>query len=610
MLEITGRMKQRASQEAGAGTITHAIMPAELVRSPTDIGDAEALFESILAASVDCIKILSIDGHLELMNGPGLCAMEISNFDQIIGKEWAALWPSGGRQLVRNAVERARTGAAVRFSAPCPTAKGSPRWWDVIVSPIRDQQGRITRFLAISRDITVHRDTAERLRRIGEQDPLTNLPNRRSFQMRVEAAALRAMEGQWNFGLLLLDLDRFKHVNDTHGHVAGDHLLRTVARRLRDMLDGDKLLARLGGDEFAVIVQDVADDVELLRLGEAILERLQRPTFFDGRLIHVGASIGGALFSADGTSAQELIKNADTALCATKAQGRGGIQIFRQHMRQRAQREASQLSLARIAISEKSVLPFYQPKICLASSRISGLEALLRWKHPRLGIQLPETLGEAFNDYELASKLGGLVQQAVVRDLRHWLREGVDFGHVSINASPAEFMRDDYAERLLKLLAEAEIRPSLVQIEVTEHAFLAQGAEYVERALRVLSASGIRISLDDFGTGYSSLSHIKDFPVDTLKIDKSFVSTIETAGESAAIVRALVELAKNLSIEVVAEGVENEAQRSFLMGIGCGYGQGFLFSKPLQMADATEWLRKGFGELVLPKYSSHLRPGT
>jgi len=181
---------------------------------------------------------------------------------------------------------------------------------------------------------------------------------------------------------------------------------------------------------------------------------------------------------------------------------------------------------------------------------------------------------------------------------------------VSINASPAEFMRDDYAERLLKLLAEAEIRPSLVQIEVTEHAFLAQGAEYVERALRVLSASGIRISLDDFGTGYSSLSHIKDFPVDTLKIDKSFVSTIETAGESAAIVRALVELAKNLSIEVVAEGIENEAQRSFLMGIGCGYGQGFLFSKPLQMADATEWLRKGFGELVLPKYSSHLRPGT
>jgi EAL domain-containing protein (putative c-di-GMP-specific phosphodiesterase class I) len=189
----------------------------------------------------------------------------------------------------------------------------------------------------------------------------------------------------------------------------------------------------------------------------------------------------------------------------------------------------------------------------------------------------------------------------VIDDIRAWLRQSVDFGHVSINASPAEFMRDDYAERLVKRVEQAGICPSLVQIEVTEHAFLAQGADYVERALRVLSANGIRISLDDFGTGYSSLSHIKDFPVDILKIDRSFVSTLETVAESAAIVRALVELARNLSMEVVAEGVENEAQRRFLTGIGCGYGQGFLFSKPLKMEEIARLLRKQSGGSATPQ---------
>ncbi|MBV9930632.1 MAG: EAL domain-containing protein [Alphaproteobacteria bacterium] len=577
------------------------MLPAKRGSGAEDLAGAGALFDSILAASVDCIKILSVDGRIELMNGPGLCAMEIDDFDQLVGQEWAALWPVAGRALVRNAVARARAGAAVRFSAPCPTAKGSPRWWDVIVTPLRDGRGRITRFLAMSRDITAQRDTAERLRRIGEQDPLTDLPNRRWFQMRVEAAALRAMESGSSFGLLLLDLDRFKQVNGTLGHGAGDQLLRTVARRLRDALKADAWLARVGGDEFALIVHGASTDSQLVRLGETIVERLQRPIPYDGQLMHPSASIGGALFPADAASAHELLKNAETALDDSKARARGGIQMFQQHMRQQAQKEASQLSLARVAVFEKSVLPFYQPKTCLVSGRISGLEALLRWEHPRSGIQGPETISEAFKDYDLASRLGDLIQERVMKDIRCWLREGVHFGHVSINAAPAEFMHDDYAERLVKRLSYAGIQPALIQVEVTEHAFLAQGAKYVERALRLLSATGIRISLDDFGTGYSSLSHVKDFPLDILKVDRSFVSTVESVPESAAIVRAVVDLARHLSIEVVAEGVETEAQLEFLRSIGCDFGQGFLFSKPLTMAQTTELLRKKATEPALPR---------
>jgi diguanylate cyclase (GGDEF)-like protein/PAS domain S-box-containing protein len=607
MMEIENGGRRSATGEFGIGPVAHPTPPARRVSSLEDLADAQALFESILAASVDCIKILSLDARIELMNGPGLCAMEVDDYDQLVGQEWAALWPIAGRSLVRNAVSRARAGAAVRFSAPCPTARGTPRWWDVIVTPIRDRRGRISRFLAISRDITVHRSTAERLRTVGKQDPLTDLPNRRSFQMRVEAAALRAMENGSSFGLLLLDLDRFKQVNATLGHGAGDHLLRTMASRLRGMLKADACLARLGGDEFGIIVHDAATGAELVRLGEAIVSRVQRPIPFDGRFIHASASIGGALFPADGASAHELLKSADTALHATKNRGRGGMQLFQEHMRQRAQREASQLSLARVAVFEKSVLPFYQPKTCLASGRISGLEALLRWEHPRLGIQAPETIGEAFKDHELASRLGDLIQEAVIRDVGRWLDQGVDFGHVSINAAPAEFMRNDYAERLVKRLSEAGICPSLIQIEVTEHAFLAQGSEHVEHALRILRAKGIRISLDDFGTGYSSLSHIKDFPVDILKVDRSFVSTVETVPESAAIVRALVDLAKQLSIEVVGEGVENEAQLGFLKKIGCDYGQGFLFSKPLTMAQMTDLLRQQTAEPALPKWPTLIR---
>ena len=567
----------------------------ERKRSEQALRESELLHRSILQASADCIMMISLGGDLELMNSPGLAAFELDDFKKVEGRPWEALWPQAARKAAAAALAEARSGKVARLMDLCPTAKGTAKWWDVVVTPMFDDHGRVIRLLAIARDITASRKAADQLKWASEHDGLTSLPNRRCFQAHLQAATVRAMQSGEVVGLLLLDLDHFKHVNDTLGHAAGDHLLKTFADRLKQSIRSDDFVARLGGDEFAVILRGTGEK-EMRQAGQSILRRLQAPIAFDGRVISAGASIGGALFPRDASSANELFNNADSALYALKGEGRGGITMFHQHMRQQAQKVASQLSLARIAISEKSVIPYYQPKIHLASGRIAGFEALLRWKHPSRGIQLPETVAEAFKDYELASKIGELMQEKVLDDVRSWIRAGINFPHVSINAAPAEFLRDDYAERLLRLMSAREVPAQLVEVEVTEHVFLERGSEYVARALTHLKRAGVRIALDDFGTGYSSLSHLRDFPVDVVKIDRSFVEKMVEETEISSIVTAVIDLATSLRIEVVAEGIETELQRAALVEKGCSIGQGYLFGRPAAADEVRRLIQRGARE--------------
>jgi diguanylate cyclase (GGDEF)-like protein/PAS domain S-box-containing protein len=538
---------------------------------------SEAVSRSMLEASVDCIKLLSLEGKIEFMNAPGMRAMEIDDFATIEGQPWCSLWPGEGKAEAVEAIQQASLGETARFHAFRPTAHGSYRWWDVVVTPILGNQGTVAQLLAISRDTTIHRRTSESLRIASEQDALTGLANRGAFQLHLDAAALRAMKSGTKLGLLVFDLDHFKSVNDSLGHPAGDHLLKTFAERLKEFSRSTDFVARLGGDEFAVIVEDLKQEDDLLNAATSLLDRVRAPVFYDGSAIPSGASIGGAIFPRDAGNANDLLNNADIALYANKADGGDGVTMFHHHMRQFAQVKTSQINLARIAVSDRLILPYYQPKVRLDTGQIYGFEALLRWVHPSAGIQSPDTIFEAFGDYQLASAIGEQMQLAVARDVSKWCKAGVEFGTVSINASPSEFLRNDYAERLLARLAELGTDPRRIEVEVTEHAFLNRAAEYVSRAITILSSAGVRISLDDFGTGHSSLSHIKDFPVDILKIDRSFVREIERGGEGAAIVTAVIGLAHNLALEVVAEGVETEAQKEFLVQKGCDFGQGYLF---------------------------------
>jgi diguanylate cyclase (GGDEF)-like protein/PAS domain S-box-containing protein len=543
--------------------------------------ESEQLHRGVLNASADCIKILSISGCLELMNEPGRNVMQIDDFETIRGRSWADLWPSAARARVRSAVEEAALGGVSRFTDFCPTAGGTPKWWDVVVTPMFDETGTVTRLLAISRDITEQRRNSEQLQWASDHDALTGLPNRRAFNARLQAAVLRAMKSGHATGLLLMDLDHFKHVNDTMGHASGDELLRAFAERLKGVLRHGDYVARLGGDEFAIILEQVTGDQDLLALGSALTVRLREPIKVGDHYVTASTSIGGALFPRDASSASDLMKCADTALYARKSDGRGGTKLFEAELREDAQRVAHELALGRAAIGSGRVVPFYQPKINLKSHEVVGYEALLRWMDPETGVQLPHTVAESFKNYELAAGLGEIMQRQVMLDVAEGrVPDGAGM-RVSINAAPAEFLRDDYAERFLALVAQTSVDPQALEVEVTEQVFFERHSRFVARALNKLHDSGVSVSMDDFGTGYSSLSHLRDFPVDVLKIDMSFVQQICSDPEIRSIVAAVIELARSLKIEVVAEGLETKSQLDMLLSMGCAVGQGYFFGRPL-----------------------------
>jgi diguanylate cyclase (GGDEF)-like protein/PAS domain S-box-containing protein len=544
--------------------------------------EKERLYRTILQTSTDCIVLFDSEGCFEFVNSAAVKALELPELDEIRGRHWTEFWSGEVGAAIGDAIRRAIDGEPVRLHGRGPTAKGTKRWWDAVTLPVFDESGSVNGVLSVSRDVTRERERSEELKWASEHDALTHLPNRRAFQARLQGATARAMKAGERVGLLLIDVDHFKHVNDTLGHSAGDDLLKAVGERLRNCVRNRDFVARIGGDEFAIIIEEGASEELLLRVGKQLLERIQAPLRTEGRAVTAGASIGGALFPTNAGSANDLFKSADTALYALKHDGRGGTRLFDAYMLEEAERSASQLRLARGAVTDRTVVPVYQPKFEIEGGGLLGLEALLRWRDPRRGLQLPGTLEEAFGDYELAAKIGELMQKKVARDVQKWIESGLDFGRVAINAAPAEFLRDDYAERFLAVLEHHGLSPRRFEVEVTEHAFVGRATGYVARALAILKDAEVSISLDDFGTGSSSLSHLRDFPVDTVKIDMSFIQQMTENDEIAAIVSAVVRLAGSLAIQVIAEGVETPDQLDLLRAMGCGIAQGHLFSPAVE----------------------------
>jgi diguanylate cyclase (GGDEF)-like protein len=396
-------------------------------------------------------------------------------------------------------------------------------------------------------------------------------------------------------GLLVMDLDHLKQINDRFGHDAGDALLKEFAQRLRSIVRSTDTIARLGGDEFAVILPEIAEEGDVAAMADAILARMQEPLKRDGKLLDCRTSIGGAISVGFGTSPEELQKQADLALYRSKTSGRGAFKMFVTTMREESQRTASALEVAARAVASDWIVPFYQPKVVLATGALGGFEALLRWHHPRTGIQSPEKIAPAFNDTELGTAIGERMRSCILKDMRGWLDAGLPFGRIAINASAAEFRRDNYAERVLDDLRRMDVPARCLEVEVTESVFLGSGAEFVERALRTLSVEGVTIALDDFGTGYASLSHLKRYPVDAIKIDRTFVNGLETDADDAAIVRALLSLGRNLGIEVVAEGVESAFQATLLQRMSCDLVQGYHFGRPMPAEDVTPFVTSWAG---------------
>ena len=493
----------------------------------------------------------------------------------------ACIHPADRAQF-QEVLQQARANGIPRFEATCRIRRAddrTERWVTMNGWRIYGAGNRLRRIIVTVRDVTAEKTAEARVRWSASHDPLTRLANRSLFHERLDAAFETAAESGRAVGLLLLDMDHFKQINDSLGHDAGDMLLKMFAKRLRGVVRHCDTVARFGGDEFAVVMPELDGEHALLRVSRAIQQRLREPFVHAGRILDCRVSIGASLYPRHGRTPEELLKNADIALYAAKGAGRGLVTVFEPHMRDNVQRRLSMVQQARHAIEDDRIIPYYQPKLDLATRSLTGFEALLRWRSSNSRISTPAAIEAAFEDSDVAAQISDRMIERVIGNMRQWLDRGIEFGSVAVNASAAEFRRDNFAERVLEQLRRADIPTRYFQLEVTETVFLGRGAEYVHRALALMNMRGIRIALDDFGTGYASLRHLKQFPVDLIKVDQSFVKGMAVDPDDEAIVRAVINLGRSLGIRVVAEGIETEDQARRLLDLECDFGQGYLFSR-------------------------------
>lgn len=444
---------------------------------------------------------------------------------------------------------------------------------------VRDDTGAPVYTVGAMIDITERRSSERKLRWAAEYDTLTELPNRHLFNLTVEGQLDQSSTRLKSLALILIDIDHFKVVNDTMGHPAGDTLLIKIASRLKASVPSNSEVYRLGGDEFAIVIANHSAD-EAMDQARAIIGAVTQPFNIEQRDLDASVSAGAAVWPEDGLSSEELLKSADLALYAAKADGRAVVRRYRPDMRHAVERRVSMLSDARKALKDNHVVPFYQPKVSLATGELRGFEALLRWHHGDYGLQSPAKIAAAFEDLELSAQLTERMVDRVVSDMRNWLDAGLDFHSIAINGSAADFRREDFGDRLLEKLHRADIPPSRLELEVTETVFVGKIAERVECTLKMVSQAGMTVALDDFGTGYASLTHLRQFPVDVIKIDRSFVSRLNMSDdeEDAAIVKAVISLAGSMGMTCVAEGVETAEQAAQLRQYGCDAAQGYFFS--------------------------------
>jgi diguanylate cyclase (GGDEF)-like protein/PAS domain S-box-containing protein len=494
------------------------------------------------------------------------------------------------RDRVRNIVSRAIEGdARFHFDADLITATGRER--RVRVSgDIERPDGVPTHMIGIFQDITDAYHAEQRLWRSANIDALCDMPNRIWFQTMLAERLASQTPSDATLTLMLLDLNGFKEINDTLSHLAGDAVLRTVARRLQALAGDMAAIARLGGDEFALLFDARLGHDELRRLSEEILQDLRKPVQFDRRSIYFSASIGIAHYPQDAATPDDFMRAADMALYKVKRGGRGSVGRFSPEIAAIFDTRRVAIEKVRRAGAEGGIVPFYQPKVRLPDRSVYGFEALARIRNADGTISSPADFWPAFADATSSRLITQHIVGGVIKDMARWLGEGLDPGVVSFNVGEYSFHTPDFAAKLIRALEEKQIPRSLIEIEVTETVFWGDDPRLVGRTLEQLHGEGIRISLDDFGTGYASLTHLKDFPIDCLKIDQTFITGLGARPQDMTIVNAIVDLGHNLGMDVVAEGIETEAQCEFLRLARCNGGQGYLFGKAMPAAEAVNLL--------------------
>ena len=439
-------------------------------------------------------------------------------------------------------------------------------------------------------EIVERRQAEARVHHMAYHDSLTGLPNRALLADRLDRAMLSAQRTERKLAVMFLDLDRFKTINDSLGHLTGDHLLKEVANRLCRAVRASDTVARLGGDEFVVLVPGIHEASECNHVAEKIIDALASPIPFEGRMLHITPSIGICVYPNDGGDVETLMRHADAAMYHAKASGRNNYQFFTQVMNQAASQHFELESSLRSAMARKEFELFYQPIIDTGTRRIHTLEVLLRWRRGGDELVQPDQFIPIMEENGLIVPVGEWVMRRACEQSVEWLRQGYDPVPLAVNLSPRQFMNRGLIQSIRSILDETGIDPALIEFEITETALMQHGEQTLE-ILGQINRMGIRLSIDDFGTGYSSLAYLKRFPVKKVKIDRAFIKDLEDSAEDRAIVAAIIALSNSLQLSVVAEGVESEGQYKLLCESGCQYAQGFLFSQPVQAHEVMALLR-------------------
>jgi diguanylate cyclase (GGDEF)-like protein/PAS domain S-box-containing protein len=541
------------------------------------------------------IVILDADERVSLVNRAGNELLGYGD-GELIGRDWfATLVPAVERDAARAALHDVVDGHAedVLHESSVLTRDGESRLvaWRHTVITGEDGAGRATMSSGV--DLTERRAAEQQIAYLAYHDSLTGLPNRALLEEHLELALARAIRQGSAVALLYLDLDGFKLVNDSLGHAAGDELLCQVSMRLAERRRGSDLLARHGGDEFLLLLGDIpreGAESTARRVAEGLLEALSTPFEISGAEFHIGASIGISLFPRDATEAEQLLRHADASMYEAKADGRNAISLYEGEAQAPLER-LSMTSRVRKALARDEFILHWQPIVDPADGRLAKLEALIRWEDPFRGLVAPSEFIGFAEETGFIDPIGDWVVSAVVDQLLAWERDGFVVPDVTLNVSPRQLRRRDFGQRLLRIVGDAQHLLARLTIEVTESAAMAE-PHHTDPVLRDLAAAGIGIAVDDFGAGYSSLARLRELPVQLLKIDQSFLQGVPQEPGATAIVTAIIELAAALEMAAVAEGVETEEQRRFLVQRGCPLAQGFLLGRPVAAVELEPLLSR------------------
>ncbi len=567
---------------------------------------SENRYRFIVNNSPDIIYMLDDEGCFAFVNdrATGLLGYKP---EEILGKHYSELVHREDLEKARYAFDERRTGLRashdIELRLLCKDTSLPYRYFESRSITIElnamgmyqkkrngDDKGFFGTY-GVARDISERKRAEEIINFQLYHDLLTNLPNRALFRDRLNLAISQARRHDTQLAVMFLDMDRFKVINDSLGHLAGDQLLQAVAGRLTTCLRDSDTLARVGGDEFNLLIPDIAGREDAVMIATKIFDQLKQPVQLEGHEVFVSFSIGIALFPQDGVSMEVLIKNADMAMYHTKSHGKNGYEFFSDNMKGLFQQQLSMENSIRRALEGNQFELFYQPQVEVGSGRICGMEALLRWHHPERGLLLPDDFIPLSEESQLIIRIGNWVLEAACRELKKWIKAGLDDIILAVNISAAQLQQQGFVKGILETLRRYGVPGNCLELEITENVLMHDMDKAVSK-LRKLAAHGVRVAVDDFGVGYSSLGYLKSLPLNTLKIDRSFISEIRSSQDRNSIVTAIIAMARELNLEIVAEGVENMGQMDYLKALHCCKAQGYLLGYPVSAKEARQTMKK------------------